>query len=60
MPISWCDSFLRPGYNILGYVDSYDMLAWDPSADGHLVATLPERPNDEGYFDYVTLSDTEE
>lgn len=36
------------------------MLASDPSADDLLVATLPERPKDQGYVDYVMLSDTEE
>lgn len=60
MPISLWHSFLHPGYNFVGYVDSNNMLASDPSADDLLVATLPERPKDQGYVDYVMLSDTEE
>lgn len=60
MPISLWDSFLHPGYNFVDYVDSHNMLASDPSADGLLIATLPERPKDQGYVDYVMLSDMEE
>ncbi|CAI7637101.1 unnamed protein product [Penicillium viridicatum] len=59
MPISLWDSFLHPAYHFVGYVDSHNILASDLSADGLLVATLPERPKDQGYVDYVMLSDTE-
>ena len=60
IPISLWDSFLHPGYHFVGYVDSHNILESDPSPDGLLVATLPERPKDQGYVDYVMLSDTEE
>jgi hypothetical protein len=43
----------------VGYVDSHKTLAVDPSVDGLLVPTLPERPKDQGDADYVMLSHTE-
>ena len=60
MPISLWESFLHPGYQFVSYVDSHNMLPSDPSADGLLVAALPERPKDQGYIDYVMLSNMEE
>jgi hypothetical protein len=32
---------------------SHNLLASDPSEDGLLVATLPERPKDQAYNDYI-------
>lgn len=60
MPISLWDSFLHPGYKFMSYVDSHNLLASNPSADGLLLATLPERPKEQAYVDYVMLSDEEE
>jgi hypothetical protein len=39
------------------YVRQY--LNSDPSPDSLLVSTLPERPKDPAYVDYIMLSDTE-
>lgn len=47
MHISLWDSSIHPGYNFVGYVDSHNMLASDPSDDGFLVATLLERPKNQ-------------
>lgn len=60
MPLSLWDSFIHPAYKFVSYVDSHNVLASGPVADGLSVTTLPERPKDHAYVDYVMLSDTDE